>query len=297
MERFNHTFCPICESDQISLEIKLTDHSISKENFELYRCGSCSFLFTQNAPAMSEIGPYYQSEDYISHSNTKEGFVNKAYHVVRDIMLGRKHNLIASLSNGKKLLDMGCGTGYFPNYMKQKGYEVTGAEIDPGAREFGKSTFGLNIVSPEEILDVSVTEKFDFITLWHVLEHIYDLDGYMKRLHDLLDENGHLLIAVPNSDSYDCKHYKEYWAAYDVPIHLWHFTPKTLGKLAEKHNFSVVKTKKLPFDPFYNSMLSAKYKKSAMPVLQGGFIGFISFLNGLFNTQKASSPIYILKKK
>ncbi|MBO6518356.1 MAG: class I SAM-dependent methyltransferase [Bacteroidia bacterium] len=297
MALFTHTVCPLCGGNHLQREMKVTDHSNSKEDFELYRCSTCSFLFTQNAPAAEEIGPYYQSENYISHSDTKEGFVNKAYHMVRDFMLGRKYTLVKKLSTGKRLLDMGCGTGYFPNYMKNKGFDVKGVEIDSGARKFGIEKFGLDIVPPETVLNQSYAETYDVITLWHVLEHIYDLDGYMQRLKSLLDDKGYLVIAVPNSDSLDAKQYKSYWAAYDVPIHLWHFTPKTLTQLAEKHGFEVTDISSLPFDPFYISMLSSKYKKSALSVIRGAFVGGLSFLNALVNTKKASSPIYILKKK
>ncbi len=296
MERFTHSHCPICNSEDIKLEFGLKDHSISKEDFELFRCGQCTFLFTQNAPAATEIAAYYKSEDYISHSNTKKGFVNRAYHIVRNIMLGKKHRLITGLKTGNRLLDMGCGTGYFAHFMKERGFEVKGVEIDHDAREFGKTTFGLDIVAPDEMMTGEVTDKYDVITLWHVLEHIYDLDEYMKRLYDLLDDNGYLIIAVPNSNSYDAKHYQSFWAAYDVPIHLWHFTPDTLNRLAEKHKFKQERLESLPFDPFYISMLSAKYKKTPMSILQGGIIGFISFLKGSMNSRNASSPIYVFKK-
>ena len=296
MERFTHSICPICGSHELQLDLHLKDHSISGEEFDIFSCGNCGFRFTQNAPSEQEIAPYYQSEDYISHSNTKKGFVNRAYHIVRNIMLGRKHKLVKRLTQGKRLLDMGCGTGYFLNYMKENGYNVKGVEIDEGARNFGQQQFGVDIVAPDEMMTGSTDEVFDVITLWHVLEHIYELDAYVTRLKELLHDDGHLIIAVPNRSSVDASHYGPFWAAYDVPIHLWHFTPDTLTRLAEKHGLELIEINSLPFDPFYISMLSSKYRGDGLSLMKGAWIGFKSFLKGSANPKKASSPVYVLKK-
>lgn len=272
------------------------DHSISKEHFNLCRCNDCSFIFTQDVPTEHNAGPYYKSEDYISHSNTKKGLVNKLYHIVREHMLSKKHQLIASLEKGKTILDVGTGTGYFLNYMKQKGYETLGVEIDADARAYGQKEFGLDIRSPKELKDGQIKNKFHTISLWHVLEHLYAPETYMQHFHKILEDNGHLIIALPNADSYDALHYKSYWAAFDVPRHLWHFTPKTLEKLANDNGFKLEKMKDLPFDPFYNAMLSEQYKNNAFALISGGFVGLTSLLKGKMNVAKSSSVIYILKK-
>lgn len=273
------------------------DHSISKEHFNMCRCNDCDFIFTQDVPTESKAGPYYKSEDYISHSNTNKGLVNKLYHIVREHMLSKKHQLIASLQEGKTILDVGAGTGYFLNYMKQQGYETLGVEIDAAARAHGQKEFGLEIRPPKDLKEGHIKNKFHTISLWHVLEHLYAPETYMQHFHNLLEEKGCLIIALPNANSYDANHYKSYWAAYDVPRHLWHFTPKTLEKLANDNGFKLEKMKDLPFDPFYNAMLSEKYKNNAFALISGGFIGLISLLKGKMNVKKASSVIYVLKKK
>ncbi len=296
MSKIVYTSCPICESDQLKLKLELKDYSISQEAFEIVSCGKCDFHFTQNVPDEAHAGPYYHSEDYISHSDTQEGFINNVYHKVRNYMLKRKYKLVSRFSKGRKLLDVGAGTGYFASFMKGKGFDVKGVEIDPEARSYSIEKFGLDVVPPSDFIEGKMGGKFDTITLWHVLEHLYDLNGFMKNFHSHLEEDGTLVIAVPNFTSLDAGHYGKYWAAYDVPRHLWHFSPDSLDKLAKKHGFKVVQKNTMPFDPFYNSMLSEKLKKSSLQLFKGFFFGYFSFWWGIFNVDKSSSVIYVLKK-
>ncbi len=296
MERVEHSRCPLCDSAEIALRLNLADHSISKEEFDVFACNDCGFLFTQNPPPASSAGKYYQAEAYVSHSDTKEGVVNKIYHVVRDFMLKKKFKMIEGFAIGKTILDVGSGTGYFLNFMRNNGYDTLGIEIDDNAREYGKKKFGLNILPQSDLVNDSITKQFHVISLWHVLEHLYDPEQYIQRFKNLLMGGGHLVIAVPNPDSCDARYYGEYWAAYDVPRHLWHFTPKTLNQLTAKYGFELVKMKRLPFDPFYNSMLSQQYKSGGNGVVLGGLQGGISWLNSLLNIKKSSSIVYVLRK-
>lgn len=293
----HYSECPLCSSKKIDLTLATEDYSISKEAFDIFRCADCDFHFTQRAPSPAAIAPYYNSEVYISHSDTKKGLVNRLYHTARNIMLKQKYKLVRRLAKGKTILDVGSGTGYFLNYMKQKGYQVTGVEIDSEARKTTLRNFGIEVQAPSFLLNKQLPEKVDIITLWHVLEHLHDLDGYMKSMHQSLKTGGVLLIAVPNHTSYDAQYYGQYWAAYDVPRHLWHFSPKTIVRLANKYDFEVVDQKHLPLDPFYNALLSEKYKSNKLSLIFGGIIGMISLLISFFNPSRSTSPIYILKKK
>lgn len=289
--------CPLCNSPKIEPSLSTEDYSISKDAFEIYECQACTFHFTQNAPTPKAIGPYYKSDVYISHSDTKEGIVNRLYHSARDLMLKKKSSLIKKLTKGKRLLDIGSGTGYFLNHMNQNGYEVVGVEIDESARKATFDNFKIKVNAPAALLEGQLTEKVDVITLWHVLEHLHDMDGYMQSMHRQLNEDGVVLIAVPNYTAYDAQHYGKYWAAYDVPRHLWHFSPKTVAKLADKNGFKVIDQKRLPLDPFYNSLLSEKYQSSKLSLIFGGIIGLIALLVSYVNPSRSTSPIYILKKK
>ncbi|MFO7844544.1 MAG: class I SAM-dependent methyltransferase [Bacteroidales bacterium] len=296
MKKIVSSNCPLCNSSDIKPNIKLEDYSISKEPFEIWQCTSCNFLFTQNIPDEESIGPYYASEEYISHSDTKKGLVNRLYHIARKIMLGEKYRIIKKISSGKTLLDIGCGTGYFLNYMKDKGYQTLGVEVSDQARNFGKQHFGLNILHPEKLLNGEINQKFKVVSLWHVLEHLYQPELYLQKIAEILDADGVLILALPNPKSYDAKFYQKFWAGYDVPRHIWHFTPQTIAKLTSAH-FTITKLKRLPFDSFYNSLLSEKYRDKNFQFLRGIFIGFIAYLNSLIHVKKSSSVIYILKKK
>ena len=259
MKKIIYSNCPLCLSNRIISTISSKDYSISKEPFEIWQCTQCNFLFTQNIPDEESIGSYYASDEYISHSDTKRGIVNRLYHIARNIMLGKKYRLIKKLSSGKNLLDIGCGTGYFLNYMKNKGFQTQGIEINEQARNFGKQHFGLNIIHPKKLLNGEINQKFKVVTLWHVLEHLYQPGLYLQRISEILDNDGVLILALPNPESYDAKFYQKFWAGYDVPRHIWHFTPQTIDKLTSA-NYTITKLKRLPFDSFYNSLLSEKYR-------------------------------------
>jgi len=288
--------CPVCNQNKLVDYMEVKDHSISKEVFQLQTCSTCTFTFTQNAPSEGSIGPYYESEEYISHSDTQKSMMDKIYHKVRARMLDSKLNTINELGlSGKRLLDVGAGTGYFLNHMKKNNWSVLGIEVNEEARKIAKDKFGIDTIVPSKLFDIH--EKFNAITLWHVLEHIHKLNENIAKFHSLLLEDGALIIAVPNHTSNDAKRYKDYWAAYDVPRHLWHFSPKSMETLMSKHGFDLIKKKSMPFDAFYVSLLSEKYKNSGLASVKGGMAGLISNLKSVSNVDNSSSIIYIFKKR
>jgi SAM-dependent methyltransferase len=293
----HHNVCPLCSSEQIRLHLNCTDHFISKKDFTICKCSECGFLFTQDYPEESEISAYYESDDYISHSDTSEGLSNKLYRIARSFMLGRKKDLINSITCKKSgnLLDIGCGTGHFAGKMKMSGWRVKGIEINEKARDFGASHFGLEILAPDMISELE-SNSFDCITLWHVLEHFHDPFKNASEIYRLLKPGAVCIIALPNSSSYDALHYARYWAAWDVPRHLWHFNPDTFTRFSGKSRFICQKTKTLPLDVFYISILSEKYKGSDMSFFKGVVKAtWFAFLS-LLNKGKSSSIIYILRK-
>ena len=297
MAKFNVPKCPVCNSTAFSPFLVCTDFFVSGEEFPIKECSTCGLKITQDIENEENIGRYYQSEKYISHSNTSKGLVNSVYHAVRRYMLGRKRRLVekvASLKAGR-ILDVGTGTAFFLNEMKAKGWQVTGTEKSSDARDFARKEFNLNNLPSEKLFEIP-KESFDVITLWHVLEHIHQLGENMNAFERLLSNKGKLIIAVPNSDSYDAKHYKAYWAAYDVPRHIWHFAPKQMKLLGEKHGFALKSLHGMPFDSFYVSMLSEKYKKSKFGLLKGMFYGKVSWIGSIFNAAKCSSVIYVFEK-
>ena len=293
----HHNVCPLCSSEKIYLHLRCTDHFISKEKFDLFKCPVCEFVFTQDYPEENNIQVYYESEDYISHSNTSKGFSNKVYHLVRNAMLGKKRGIIRNVTGLKKgsLLDIGSGTGHFANIMKLAGWQVKGIEINEKSRNSSILRFGLEIMDTDHISNLA-TESFDCITLWHVLEHFHNPFKYTSDIIRLLKPGGLCLIALPNCSSYDAKYYRQHWAAYDVPRHLWHFSPVTFRKFSEKAGFVLENLKTLPLDLFYISILSERYRGSKLAFLMGMVKALPFAVVSIFYKSRSSSVIYILRK-
>lgn len=293
-----HNHCPLCSSEKISPYLKCIDHLVSKEEFELYRCHECGFIFTREYPDETEIGRYYESENYISHDDRAKGFTNRVYLGVRDIMLQRKLRIveIATGLNRGNILDIGCGTGYFAATMKEAGWVVTGIESNEKARDFGVSRFRIKVLSENRVSDLP-DKSFDCITLWHVMEHFHNPFRYSEEISRLLKTDGICIAALPNSDSSDAGYYGTLWAAYDVPRHLWHFNPSTFKLFWEKKGFEIVRIKSLPLDVFYISILSERNKGSKLSFIKGLVTGGFFALQSAFNKNKCSSLIYFLRKK
>ena len=298
MDRLNIDTCPLCGEQQLEHALTCTDHYASGEKFEVVRCVHCGFLMTQNAPMEAEIGKYYETPEYISHSDTQKGLMNRVYHWVRKFMLSRKVALVkraSKLSIGT-LLDYGTGTGYFANAMEQKKWIVKSIEKSPQARAFAKERFGLS-VDDETKLSNYQQNTFDVVTLWHVIEHLEHLNETWETLHRILKDKGVLIVAVPNPDSYDAKKYGEWWAAYDVPRHLWHFSPSVMQQFGAKHAFVLEERYPMPFDAFYVSMLTEKYKKNSLAFLKGLWTGIWAWFSTLDKKERSSSIIYVFRKK
>lgn len=293
----SHT-CPVCKSPNTQAVFSaVTDYTVSHENFEIWHCANCLHRFTANPPAQHAIGKYYQSEDYISHSNTKKGLFNQVYHLVRNYMLGQKRSMIQAVTGKKtgKLLDIGCGTGAFLATMKAANWEVTGLEPDAGARQQVADLQGIKALPSEELFTL-MEKQFEVISMWHVLEHVHEIDKYAQQIHKILKDEGCFVVAVPNYTSADATKYQAKWAGYDVPRHLHHFSPTSMQYLMEQNGFKILTYKSLPFDSFYVSLLSEKYIHEKQRLFSGFWNGLMSWFSAFSDTKKGSSVIYIMKK-
>ncbi len=294
----NYTHCPLCNSADFHQTLSVKDYTVSSENFDVMHCNNCDNRFTQDIASETEIGKYYQSENYISHSDTKKGFISKIYHSVRNITLVSKRKLIEkNIKQQKgKLLDIGAGTGAFANAMTQAGWTVAALEPDEDATRKAKENYQIELQPTTQLFDFSA-RQFDAITMWHVLEHVHDVHGYLDQFKKILKPEGKVFIAVPNYTSFDATYYQQYWAGYDVPRHLYHFSPHGMKRLAQQHDFFVIKTKPMWFDSVYVSMLSEQYKNGHSNFIKALFIGFLSNIQAIFHKEKCSSVIYILQKQ
>lgn len=292
----NITHCPICQSNKFSPFITCRDFTVSHSNFNIVSCNDCGFKFTNPRPSDDTIGSYYKSEEYISHSNTNKGFIHKLYHTVRSYTLKKKLSLLNSYVSRGTILDFGCGTGMFLSVCKIAGWNTFGFEPDIDARKIAISN-GNNVSQDFDSLQKS-TENISFsaITLWHVLEHVSDLPNTLKYFKFHLKPDGVLIIAVPNYKSFDADYYKEFWAAYDVPRHLYHFDVDSISLLLSNYGFSLLESIPMKFDSFYVSMLSEKYKSGSINYLKSFYIGLKSNLLSK-NNNSYSSTIYVFKHK
>jgi 2-polyprenyl-3-methyl-5-hydroxy-6-metoxy-1,4-benzoquinol methylase len=232
--------------------------------------------------------------DYIYHSNTRQGLINSLYHLVRNRTLASKYKLIKRSTGLEKgfHLDIGAGTGAFVRYMNQLGWESEGIEPDETARRSAMEHHQTSLM-PVEVFESLIKGRYDAISLWHVLEHVHDLYPYLHHIRDLLKPGGLVFIAVPNYTSYDAAKYGADWAAYDVPRHLYHFSPASMHWLLNAAGFQPKLKIPMWYDSYYISMLSEKYKRGSASLIKGSFTGTISNLKAFLNNEKCSSLIYI----
>jgi len=266
------------------------DFTVSGESYEVMFNKEYDMMVTSPIPV--DIENYYKSEDYISHTDSKKSLFDKVYQGVKNITLKKKLSLINSFkTESKNILDVGAGTGDFLKFCSNKGWSISG--VEPNISAINKAA-EKGIFLNEDINQIKNT-SFDVITLWHVLEHVENLSDYITTLKKLLSKNGRLVIAVPNYKSYDAKYYKEFWAAFDVPRHLWHFSQTSIHKIFSEEKMIVEKTIPMKFDAYYVSLLSEKYKSGKMNPLNAFYRGLLSNVKAR-KTSEYSSLIYVLKK-
>ena len=286
--------CPLCDNKNINLFLKSKDYSTSKELFNIEKCNACDFLFTNPRPKEEKIGDYYISENYLSHTNKKEGLFNTLYQIVRKIAIRSKTKLLVKTIKPKSHLDIGCGTGEFLKSCKDRGVNVTGIEPSESARKMAINNYGLDIKENTDLNQFD-NNTFDSVSMWHVLEHIYNIHETVNSLSKILKNDGVAIVAVPNHKSYDSKYYKKYWAAWDLPIHINHFCPETIERLFKTNGFTLEKKIGMKYDAFYVSILSNEYKNGMKQYLKGFVIGLISNILAYLKIYEFSSTIYIFR--
>lgn len=291
------TTCPVCKSSNFLQLFACNDFVASEEKFNIVRCTNCTLEFTNPRPSEEKIGVYYQSTKYISHAGSDKselGVTYKIYDWVRNFSIGSKLRIIKGYHKDGNLLDLGCGLGYFLNGVKEdKTFEAIGADVSDEAVNYVEKEFGIKVVK-ENHLNTINDNHFDIITQWHVMEHVHRLDERMKLLKRILKKDGTMFIAVPISNSFDSRYYKTFWDGYDVPRHLYHFTPSSFTKLMNENGFDVVSQKAMLFDAPYISMRSEYHKKSKFGFIKGLCIGMFSNINSWF-TGNYSSIMFIVK--
>ena len=288
--------CPICSGSSTTPLLKSKDYFLSGEEFFIEQCATCGFLFTNPRPGIDEIARYYQSDEYISHASDGNSFYSRIYNWVRTYSIHSKIRRIKKFKNSGTALDIGCGTGEFLHQLSQNGFTVEGIEPNEKAKTFASNKYNLQI-SPSLNKEFAFTHSFDLITLWHVLEHVHDLKGYIAYIHKMLSKNGVAIFALPNYLSFDATYYKAYLAAYDLPRHLYHFNKNTLARLLSQFNMEIIKSLPMKFDSYYVSMLSEKYLNRKSRNVKALLVGAKSNMIARLSTGNYSSMIYVVKVK
>jgi 2-polyprenyl-3-methyl-5-hydroxy-6-metoxy-1,4-benzoquinol methylase len=287
--------CPICNGSDFKEHLICTDYTSSHENFTIKKCGSCQFLMTDPRPEDASLSKYYLSNKYISHTGKGENLIDKVYLLARKFTLAKKRKLINKHSTKRSALDIGCGTGEFLSELKSHGWQIAGVEPSDNARALAEKITETKIY--QSLLEIH-EGAYDVVTLWHVLEHLPNLSQALTTISKLINPTGTIFIAVPNPNSFDAKHYKSFWAGYDVPRHLWHFSQDNMKMLLEKNGLKIVSVVPMKLDSFYVSMLSESYenqgKHKLIQLLSAFLVGLRSNIRGK-TTSEYSSLIYVAR--
>ncbi len=286
--------CPACQHETWQPVLTARDHLVSGENFAIVKCENCGLLFTNPRPQDDDLPGYYESDEYISHSNQAQTFTDRLYKLARYFTLRQKRRIIEKYhpDSGKTLLDVGCGTGHFLQHCQNNGWQINGMEPHKQARQKAEALTGTTIYA--SLSDIA-TQTFNVITLWHVLEHVTDLRGTVQQLHELLQPNGLLVVAVPNHQAYEATKFGSHWAAWDVPRHLYHFDRQSIGKLFATHKMELIATLPMWLDSYYISLLSNQYATGSKKLINSFITGSLSNIYAIKNGN-FSSLVYLFRQ-
>jgi SAM-dependent methyltransferase len=286
--------CPICHGDAARHALTCRDHTVSGESFDIVECRGCGFRFTNPRPHPDALGRYYESEDYTPHQDQGQDLLDTVYRGVRHYTLWWKRRLITNLVDDPpgRLLDFGCGTGEFLARCQSQGWDARGLDPDEEARTVAARKHGLSVESPDRLHDLPA-DHFDVITLWHVLEHVPDLDDTIEALRRTLAPTGTLVVAVPNWSSFDAQFYGQHWAGYDVPRHLYHFRPRDVQRLFDRFGMRVVDVRPMRLDAFYVSLLSEQYRGGWQA--RGLLVALLSTLWATQHPHRHSAQLFLLR--
>jgi 2-polyprenyl-3-methyl-5-hydroxy-6-metoxy-1,4-benzoquinol methylase len=284
--------CPLCGEEKAELYAQAPDRFLPKSGqlYSLRRCVQCNMVYLNPRPREADSGRFYEHAEYLPFASLapNRSLIARLYDLLRRANLSWKRRVVINFwqKTGDKeqraegggqrakghlplatghLLDVGCGTGEFLAVMKAAGWQVEGLERDERAAAWAREHHQIHVVAGSVAQLAAVTQQYDVITLWHVLEHLYDPGQALEIIGQRLRENGVLLIAVPNIAGIDARLYKANWVALDAPRHLNHFSLDTLARLGSKHGLTLRWWRQLPLDAFFNAVMSEKLAAQRRP--------------------------------
>jgi SAM-dependent methyltransferase len=206
------------------------------ESFDLSRCTQCGLLHTDDDLTAEDLVSYYT---YDGGADAGQRFVGVLEPLMRALRRGRVRQITGRGTRPGKALDVGCGRGVMLGALAERGWDVYGTEVDAAVAASARARHGDRIFIGElTTLDLEAA-PFDLITFWHVLEHLEDPLGALRRAASMLAPGGAVVVGVPNVASWQARFASTRWLHLDVPRHRWHFSVPTLGRLAERAGLSL----------------------------------------------------------
>jgi len=234
--------CPLCGGQEFLPLLRARDyHYGNPDEYQQSQCKECELAFLDPMYDEEELAAFYPKSYYafadrfsvpsptLSWKEKVWRFAGRREHPTKDPHFERPG----------KLLDIGCGSGWFIDQMRDQGWDVTGVEPNAAAANFGKTERGLNII-PGSLLDANFPSNFfDYVRMNHSLEHMGNPNEVLEEAHRILSDSGKLMIGVPNRDSLNARVFGQYWHHLALPVHTFTYSSRTLSRMLRKHAFEV----------------------------------------------------------
>jgi SAM-dependent methyltransferase len=274
--------CENCDGDQFETIFSGSDKLLGiPGEFDVIECMQCGLYQISPKLNTQQMENYYP-EAYICYLEAIEDESNPWTRFNR--FLGQNKRCRQVMRRAKstgKILDIGCATGVFLNEMQKKGWKCYGIEPDQEAVAYARRRFGLDVFCGV-VEDANLpANSFDVVTLWDVLEHVYDLNSTISEIKRLLKPGGVIIAILPNADAFERAWFEEYWVGWEVPRHYRTFTPNTITEFLKKHGFDEIEIFSftgrhgafmLSIEFWLNSVEMAAWKKKLIMSVFGSFI-------------------------
>lgn len=239
--------CPACGAME-------REKLFSQKNWTVYKCTSCGLGVLDPKPTREELATLYRDAYFVGHYDAG---LSPGTDAMRKRMSQEGHRIkfFSPFKKSGKVLDIGCGRGYFLLACREFGFDVQGFDVSEEGAGYVRETLGIP-VHTGMLEGAFAAESFDVITLWHSLEHTSEPARYLEQAKRFLKPDGVLVIDVPNYSGTDARLKGDAWEDWDLPYHLHHFTPKALDMLLQKHGFVVMRRK-----TYHSSVIRERLRK------------------------------------
>lgn len=235
--------CNLCGSTEAEVAITAQDFLLERPDAQVQfvKCDRCGLFYQNPRPTPEEMMSHYPSnyEPFDLHPDDERS--SRLERIAVNYGLSKRRGLILRYRKSGRILDVGCATGLFLHVMNMDAnWDAHGVEPNNYAATIAQERYGLNVHHGTLEQAQYPARSFDVVTLWDVLEHVHDPAATLDEIHRILKSDGLLILRVPNGISRDAGLFKETWAGWDPPRHLYVFTPDTLTKLLAKQGYAIL---------------------------------------------------------